>query len=276
VPGTALQITGDFFEAAGSRLISGRFPTATDEGRATVVSESFARVCCNGATPVGLVVLAGDHPFTILGVVKDIYMRAFDELPRPTVFVPIGTPGTPMFGVVNYVVRTETRDGTLAVAAEREVRAATSQVTISDGNTMRARLMKSVNDRSFATLLIVFFALAAVGVSAAGLVGVVGFVVARRTREIAIRIAIGARVGDVRLLVLREAVTAAVFGAAVGFAGATTLSKAVESWLYGITPADPISLATATVLMVVVVLGAAWLPARRATRVSPTVALRAE
>jgi ABC-type antimicrobial peptide transport system permease subunit len=122
----------------------------------------------------------------------------------------------------------------------------------------------------------VFFAVAALGVSAAGLVGIVGFVVARRTREMAIRIAIGAPSRTVIRLVTQESTLAAAAGAAMGLAAAWWLSRTIASLLYGIRPADPIAFALAAALVVFMVTVAAWLPARRAVRLSPTVALRVE
>jgi ABC-type antimicrobial peptide transport system permease subunit len=141
---------------------------------------------------------------------------------------------------------------------------------------MRDRLMRSIRDRSFATLIVAFFGIAAIGVSAAGLVGVVGFVVARRTREIAIRMAVGARRSDVRRLVTREAALASGAGAVVGFVAGGWLSRTMESFLFGIRPADPISMVLAAVALVAIVGGAAWVPARRAMRLSPVEALRVE
>jgi ABC-type antimicrobial peptide transport system permease subunit len=136
--------------------------------------------------------------------------------------------------------------------------------------------MQSVSDRSFSTLMVMFFAVAAMGVTAAGIVGVVAFVVARRTREVAIRIAIGANAGSVRALVTREALAAAAVGAVIGFGLSLALSTTVRSLLVGIAPTDPIALGSAVAVIVAIVGGAAWIPARRATRLSPTVALRVE
>jgi ABC-type antimicrobial peptide transport system permease subunit len=141
---------------------------------------------------------------------------------------------------------------------------------------MRQRLMESVNDRSFATLIVVFFGIAAIGVSAAGIVGAVGFVVARRTREIAIRLAIGASAGTVRRLVAREAGVAAAIGAAAGLTAARWAWATAGSLLYGIEPTDTLSFVLAASATVAVVVVAAWIPARRASRLSPNIALRAE
>jgi predicted permease len=276
VPGGPRQVSDDFFEATGARLVAGRLPSPADAGRAIAVSQAFAEACCNGRSPVGHTIAAGTGTFAIAGVVKDLYTTAFDEPPGPTVYVPLGTPGTPLFRWVNFVVRASDPSPALAALLEREIRTAAPGVAIQGSDTLRARLMQSVNDRSFATLLVVFFAVAAAGVAAAGILGVVGFVAARRTREIAIRMAIGATARDVRRLVTRDAAAAAGVGAVLGLVGAAWLSKAVTSWLYGIRPADPLSLVLAALVMTAVVVAAAWLPARRATRLAPTIALRAE
>ncbi len=274
VPGAPRQATLGFFDAAGSRVVAGRSWTADDDGRTVVVTESFATQCCESRSPVGLIVLVNERPFEIVGVIKDMYMSAFDQKPGPTVFVPLEGQSAP--GWVNYAIRTSTPDAGLALAVEREIKASSVGVTISGGASMRERLMQSIRDRSFATLIVVFFGLAAIGVSAAGVVGVVGFVVARRTREIAIRLAIGATARDVRRLVTREAGIAAAIGAVMGLVGARWISTTIESLLYGIEPVDPLSFVLAAVIIVTIVVAAAWLPARRASRLSPAIALHAE
>jgi ABC-type antimicrobial peptide transport system permease subunit len=125
-------------------------------------------------------------------------------------------------------------------------------------------------------MMFAFFAVAAIGVSAAGLVGVVGFVVARRTREIAIRMAIGASAAEIRRLVTREATLASSCGAVLGLTLGAWLSRTMESLLFGIGPADPVSLAVTTALIVAIGFTAAWVPARRALKLSPSAALRIE
>jgi ABC-type antimicrobial peptide transport system permease subunit len=209
-----------------------------------------------------------------VGVVADVLDSALDQTPTPAVFVPVDqfTAGS----WVTYVLRTPKPTPALASAVEREVQAVSRQASVPNGSLMRDRLMRSIRDRSFATMIVVLFAAAAVGVSAAGLVGVVGATVARRTREIAIRMAVGAQAGDVRRLVTREVVAATSLGAAVGLMAGGWVSTTMESLLFGVSPADPIALALATVLLMAAVVAAAWVPARRATRLSPTVALRVE
>lgn len=276
VPGLPRPATRGFFEASGSRLVAGRLWTGDEDGLTVVVTESFANGCCDGRFPVGRTITINDRPFEIVGVIKDPFTNALDQPPGPVVFVPIDSGQGVQLGWVNYVIRSNGPRSELALAAEREVKAETSGVIIRGGATMRERLMQSIRDRSFATLIVVFFGIAAIGISAAGVAGVVGFVVARRTREIAIRLAVGATAGNVRRLVTREAAVAAAVGAAAGLASARWLSKTVESLLYGIEPADPWSFVIAAAAIVMVVVSAAWIPARRASRLSPTIALRAE
>jgi putative ABC transport system permease protein len=268
------QVSTGFFEAAGLRLIAGRLPaTPADHARAIVVSSSFAERCCAGRSPLGRVATTAGVSYEIVGVVKDIYSNALDQQPGATAFIPIGDEILP---VVSYVAKVDAPGRDFALAMEKEVRAVNSGANVSGGATMRARLMRSVNDRSFATVLVVFFALAAMAVSSAGLAGVVGFVVARRTQEIAIRMAIGADVWRIRWLVTRQTVLAATLGAAIGFIVSAWLAQLIHAWLYGIAPADPLSFAAAGGLVVSIVIVAVWIPTRRAVRVSPTIALRLE
>jgi predicted permease len=271
--GAIRRASAGFFETAGVRLVAGRFPSAADYDRAAVVTESFARRCCDGAGAVGLVATLTNRTYQIVGVVKDMYTSALDQPPGPMAFLPLDPQIMPF---VNYIIHAERPDSALALAIEREARAVSPTANVASGATMRARLMRSVNDRTFATLLVVLFAAAALSVSAAGLAGVVGVIVARRTREIAIRIAIGASSWRVHHLVAGEITLAAATGALLGLTAAAWLSRLLENVLYGIAPADPISFGLAAAVAVAIVLTAGWLPARRAMRLTPTIALRSE
>lgn len=268
-----------FFQTAGTRLHEGRLLQPADEGQAAVVSASFARACCEGRSAIGRQVTwterSVDRSARIVGVVNDVFDTALDRTPTPSAFVPISDRDLSA-SWTTYVVRSAGADPALATAIEREIHAVNPRVAVADGGIMRDRLMRSIQDRSFATLMVTFFGAAAIGVSAAGLVGVVGFVVARRTREIAIRMAIGAGRADVRRLVTREAARASAAGAGIGLLLGAWLSRTMESFLYGIAPADPWSLVLAAGLLVLVVALAAWVPARRAIRLSPSEALRIE
>lgn len=271
----AVPVTSAFFDTMRSRLITGRLPAPDDHARTAVVSATLAAMCCPDASPVGRVLLSGSRPLEIVGVIGDIYDNALDQHPMPRAFVPIETSAAGL-STTTYVLRVERVGPDLGALIAREISAVNRDASVADGSTLRDRLLRSVGDRSFTTLVLTFFAVAAVSISAAGLVGVVSFAVARRTREIAIRRAIGASASHVRVLVAREAATAAGLGAIIGFAVGTWLSRTLQSFLYGIHPGDALSLVSAAAVMLAVVVIAAWIPARRALRLSPTIALRTE
>ena len=265
-------VTFSYFDATGSLLIAGRSFTDRDNPlTACIVNEAFARTHNGGASPIGRIVTVGVRPVEIVGVVRDTYDLALDERPTPTMFVPLQNPSAGFR--ITYVISVTT-ERPAAEAIERSVAAVNPEAIVLDGSTVRERLMRSVRDRSFATVILALFALAALGVSIAGLMGIVMYTVARRTREIAIRVAIGAGSPAIRYLVMREAVAAAAFGVTLGLTASIWLSRALESLLYGIRPADPLSMTIAAIAVIAVVGLAAWLPARRAVRLSPTAALR--
>jgi predicted permease len=270
-----------FFQAVGGRLLEGRLLVDGDEGRAALVSESFARACCADRPALGRHLEwkgfnSVSYSMHVVGVVKDVLAGALDQAPVASVFTQFDDRTAPQGGWVTYVVRADRPTAALANAVEREIQAIAPHARVSTGGVLRERLLRSIQDRTFATLIVGLFTLAGVGVSAAGLVGVVGFVVGRRTREIAIRTAIGARRSDVMTLVTREAALASATGGLAGLVAGAWLSKSLASLLFGVEPADPASIAFAAVLLVLIVVGAAWVPTRRALRLSPAEALRVE
>jgi predicted permease len=283
VRGLIKSVGTGFFQTTGTSLLEGRLLTPADENRSAVVSDSMAKICCADGTAIGRRVSwtelsterSVERSVEIVGVVKDVFDVALDRLPTPAAFIPFGDRDQSAVWTT-YVVRVNRATPSLAAAVERDIHAVNPRVTIADGGLMRDRLMRSIQDRSFATLIVTFFGLAAIGVSAAGLVGVVGFVVARRTRELAIRMAIGAGTADVLWLVTREAATASAVGAVLGLITGGWVSRTMESFLYGVSPADPGAMALAAVALVAIVAVAAWVPARRAVRLSPSLALRVE
>jgi ABC-type antimicrobial peptide transport system permease subunit len=147
---------------------------------------------------------------------------------------------------------------------------------VEDVTTIGDRLASSVRDRTFATLVLALFFIAGGAVTIAGLVGIVSFVVARRTREMAIRLAIGADRFHIRRLVVREAVSAAIVGGAVGMLAGRWLSKFLEGFVFGIAAGNWTTVLSAGALMLVLMISAALVSARRAMRLQPTEALRVE
>ena len=263
-----------FLETVNARVLAGKLPLPAERTTSAIVSESLARDCCGSpAAAIGRAITdLRRRPFVVRAVIKDLFTTALDQPPGPVAYFP----REQISGWPSYVLRAREPGPALLLSIEREIRAVAPLARVNAGATMQARLMQSIRDRSFATLIIVFFSIAAITISAAGIVGVVSFVVARRTREMAIRIAIGARPSQVRRLVAREAFGAAALGATVGLAGGAWLSRVLESLLYGLEPADPGSLAVALTIAIVLAAAAAWLPARRAMRLAPISALREE
>ena len=266
------RVTPAYFDAVGSRLVAGRTLNSSDRNRAgVVINERTAREFWPDEPAVGRIVRwGGDVP--VVGVVADALDHGLDEPAPLALFTLLESPSSRM----NYVVRTSSPADAVRGPATRAIVEANRDAIITDISTLGTRLSTSVADRSFATLVLAFFATAGVAVCAAGLVGIVSFVVARRTPEIAIRTAIGAEPRHVRRLVMRQALTAAVTGAASGLAAGWWLSSWLDSFVFGIEPGDWPTLAFGAVVMLVIVTVASWLPARRALRLSPTIALRTE
>jgi putative ABC transport system permease protein len=267
-----------FFQVAQARLREGRLLVPGDDDRRAVVGESFARSWSTDRSMVGQHVewTSRDvsHTVEVVGVVTDILDGALDQTPMPSVYVQMNDASVGYW--VTYVLRADRPTPMLIAAIDREIKAVNTKANVAEGGLMQDRLMRSIRDRTFTTLVVTLFALAAIGVSAAGLIGVVAFTVARRTREIAIRIAIGAGRADVRRLVTREVFLSSTVGALAGLIVGAWLSRTMETLLFGIQPADPLAMALAALALVAIVMASAWLPARRALKLSSVQALRAE
>jgi putative ABC transport system permease protein len=274
------QVTPGFFTTAGTSMLAGRSLTPADRGwNALVVNEALASRLWPGRTPadvVGEIVAVGDGRTVgeIVGVVQNMHDRALDAPPPGVLFKPFETAAS-RFLPVHFVVRLG--DGSdVETAARRAIAAVNPAAVVLSSGSLGERLAGTVSDRSFVTLILTLFAIAGVGVTASGLVGIVAFIGARRTREIAIRMALGARSRHVRVVVVREAVLAAAGGAVAGLVMGRWAGRLMEHHLYGISPGDIASLVMAGLAMLGVVGLAAWIPANRALKVSPADALRVE
>jgi ABC-type antimicrobial peptide transport system permease subunit len=274
------SVSPEYFDAIGNTLIAGRLLTARDApGTAVVINESLAKRLSPDRSAVGLLT-SGDHAAVIVGVVRDAFDVALDRTPEPTVFEPLQNPWAGCTGacnnLVHYVLRLSARAEDVGPMAQREVGRVNRDAILMASSSMQDRLAGSVKERAFATLILSFFALASIMVCSAGLVGIVTFIAARRTRDIAIRVIIGARPPHVLSLVLREALGAATLGVVLGVLAGGWLSRSLASLLYGVQPADPFTLTIAGVGMLIVVAAASAMPAIRALRRSPADALRVE
>jgi ABC-type antimicrobial peptide transport system permease subunit len=178
------------------------------------------------------------------------------------------------FGMI--AVRTPGDPASLTAAVQRAVLEVDPSVPVSDAETLRERLRQSVADRRFQLTLFGGFALLALGLAGVGLYGVLAFMVGERTREIGIRMALGAARGSVQTLVLRQGLFLTAAGVGLGLLLSLPAGRLVRSSLFGVTPADPVTYLLIPAVLLLVALVSAWLPARRATRVDPVIALRNE
>jgi len=265
-------VAGDYFSAMGLQFVVGG-PPEPGNADSAVITESAARELFAGRAPVGAVFSRG-RDFRVVGVVLDVRTRSLSVAPRPGVYVQAGGWGGAQ-PQTTYVLRVA--GNAVPVASwERIVRDVDPLAVVLDAGSIRERLDHSVRDRTFATLVIGLFALASLLVAALGLVAVVAYTVVKRTREIAIRLVLGATVDSVTNLVVRDALTAATCGVASGVIASVWLSRVLESFLYGISAADPTTLVLTAAILLGAVLATAMLPGIRAGRIAPASALRSE
>ena len=275
------SVTPDYFRAMGVPLRRGRLFTPEDRADSIpvmVVSESTARMLFAGRDPIGERVRIGGHatgPWrTIVGIAGDVRHVDVALAPTPQMYLP----QTQMTdGLVSLVVLTRSSDPTsLTESIRREVRALDPGVPVFDVASMEERVARSAAPRRFVMRLLAAFAVSALALAALGLYGVVAHGVGQRTREIGIRMALGATPRDVARLVLSGGAAMVGLGLAAGLAGALAAARFLRGILYEVSPSDPASLAAAVLVLAVVALAAHWLPARRAARVDPIAALRSE
>jgi predicted permease len=275
----------DFFSTTGIPILEGREITDRDSGngqRVGVINETMARRFFPHADPLGQRVFVhtsgGESPFVIVGVVQDAKQRDAKEKPFPRFYVPYFNPiGGDWTNGAAIVVRAAGNPSSFASAIRAAVKqAAPGLPTVATMETIDQRLSDSlVTDRMIADLSAAFGMLAVVLVCI-GLYGVMAYATSRRTNEIGIRIALGAQRSGILWLILRESLLLVAIGAAVGVPLVFAAGKWISSLLFGLQPADPPALIFAIVLMFLVGVLASYIPARRATRIDPMVALRQE
>ncbi len=269
---------GDYFQALGIPVLRGRLLGPEDRSgtqRVVVVNETLARRFFPGRDPVGRLVwvAGGTREATIVGVVGDVRHRGLTERPRPELYVPSAQYP---HGGMTVVVRTAGDPAALAGALEEQVYAIDADQPINDMVTLPQLLSRSVAPRRFQLVLVGGFAALALLLAAVGVYGVIAYAVGRRTREIGIRIALGARSTEIRRAVLAPALVLAAAGTIVGTAGAWVGTRLLQSELYEVSPHDPATYAIAALAMLLVAWAACEIPARRAVRTDPVITLRSE
>ena len=269
-----------FFSAAGLPLVAGRPFTAADAAGAppvALVNRSFARRWLAGRNPLGRRLRrfeggAAEGPWrTIVGVVGDVRGEALDRAPRPELYVPLAQEPSQ---VVTVVARAAGPTAPVLRAFQRVASGLRPGQVVARPATMEEVLDRALSPRRFAAGVVGTFAGVALLLAAAGIYGVVGIAVSQRRREIAVRLALGARPGAVVAMVLGWSGLLTAAGAAVGLAGSLGSGRALAGLLYGVRAGDPVTLAGSALLLALVALGATLVPAVRAARVEPAAVLR--
>jgi putative ABC transport system permease protein len=280
-----------YFRALGVPLIAGRAFEGPDPERAVrevIVSRSVADRYWRGEAAIGKrlrMAPVGDL-YAVVGVAADVRGTALDQPPDEIIYVPLvvalgaSRPGVPDTRwtprEVAFVVRTDRDVATIATRVEAAVRAIDPSVPTYGARAMTEIVAQASARTSFTLVLLGIASTLALVLGAVGIYGVISYVVSLRTREIAIRMALGARPNDVRRMVSRQAASVAAVGIVVGLLGALALMRLLRALLFGVSPTDPVALAGAAVLLIAVSAAASWLPARRAASLDPAQALRAE
>ncbi len=276
------------FAALGMRLLRGRDFEPTDDARApgvVIVNRTLAQHTFHDEDPIGRSIMIDDQPggarrLMIVGLVDDVRHEALDAPPLPDVHVPIAQVNANIspFLANNqfWALRAGGNPAVLARAVRAAVQSIDPEVAASDIRPLDDYLADAVGTFRLSLRLIEVFAATSLLLAAMGLYGLVAYSVEQRTREIGIRMALGARAADVERQIVGEGIRLAGAGLLAGLAGALLLGRLVRGLLFGIPPHDPATFVLVALLLGGVTLAASWLPSRRAGRVNPAIALRAE
>ncbi len=276
------RVSPGYIRALRVPLLAGRWFTEQDAAgakRVTVINETMARRYWPAADPVGQsldlswALGPGYAPVEIVGVVSDV---KYDDMAAPfgnDVYVPYLQDGYPCYYLT---VRTAGDPLSLVAAVRQAVTAVQRELPVSDVMTMAQRIANSTSRTRFIAVLLVLFAVLALVLAVTGLYGLIAYSVAQRTREIGIRMALGARSVEVLCLTLRQGMGLVAIGVTIGMAAALALTRLMRSLLYEVSAADPLTFAAVALLLALAAFLACYIPARRAARIDPMVALRHE
>jgi predicted permease len=272
-------VSDDLFRAMGVPLKRGRVfgpQDDTDAPRVVLLSESLVRAFWPDGDPIGARIRLGPNPndpwMTVVGVVGDVRMGVADDS-RPTAYV---SARQDHWGGMTIVMRTTTDPTSLLPAVRREVRAIDPTIPVAEAHSMKQVQSMGLADRRLPMQLMAAFALLALVLAAVGVYGVMAYSVAARTREIGVRVALGAQPRSVFAMVVRQGMGAAAAGLSLGVLGAAALGRVLTTLLYGVKPTDVFTFVGVAGVLLAVVLVACLVPARRAVRVDPLEALRSE
>jgi putative ABC transport system permease protein len=270
------RVNRQYFGALRIPFLRGRNFTEQEvrqSAKVVIISDLLARQVFPNEEPIGkrLILAMGNQAFEIIGIVGDIRHRALESQPAAAMYLP--TYETPW---MNLVIRTKGDPASLSAAVRKEVQGIDPDQPVADVKTMEQWLDTAVAAPRYRTALLGLFALVALVLASTGIYGVMSYSVTQRTHEIGVRMALGARQLDVLKLVVRQGMTLVVVGVGVGLVGAIALTRVMSTLLFGVTAKDPVTFVAVAALLTVVAFVACYLPARRATKVDPLVALRYE
>jgi predicted permease len=288
-----IDVSPSYFEVFRIPVVRGRAFNDRDNGagpRAAIVNETFARKFFPKGDALGSRITIGkgvgpefeEPPREIVGVVGDIRQGSLDQPPDPVMYVPLAQVNDGVIalnnriGAAQWLVRTKLQPFSLSTDIQRELREASGGLPVAHVRSMQQVVGESTARNDFYTTLLTIFAAVALLLAAVGVYGLMAYSVQQRTAEIGVRMALGASSRQVRSMVVLQSMKLALIGVVIGVVSSLALSRVIKSMLYGVKPWDPISIITVALLLTAVTLLAAYIPARRASRVDPMVALRYE
>ena len=275
------EVSADFFRALGTPLLRGRFFSIGDRPeapRVAIINDAMARRSWSGHDPVGrrfkFVLRDSDGPwYTVVGVVGNMRRQGQEREALPQIFVSLAQ--NPPSRNVGLFIRTSSDDPlTMAGALRAAVSRVEKNAPIYGVAPLEQQLGSYLTQRRFQTSLLTGFSVVALLMAAVGIYGLIQYSIATRTQEIGLRMAIGAKPGDIFRMIVREGLILSLTGVAIGLVGASWLGRAGSSLLFGVTASDPLTFTTVSLLLTAVALAACYFPARRAMKVDPIVALR--
>ncbi len=279
-PAAQLRFIGNgYFSTLNIPVRTGRDFNERDNASSlpvALVNESFVRRYFNGENPIGKKLKmgwGGESPKEIVGVVGDVRHRSLSDESRPEMYVPQAQFGN---AGITLLVRSTVAPESLVLGVKREVRALDPNLPLTDIKSLADYREDALAFPRFVTFVLTGFALLALVLTAIGLYGVVSYGVAQRTREIGIRLALGATANNILNGFLTQGLKLAVIGVAAGVIGAVFLTRVLSSLLYDVTPTDPVTLSLVALFLLAISVAACWIPARRAAKADPMEALRHE
>jgi len=283
-PGSAMladytTVSDGFFETLGAPILRGRSFTRQDaEASAksvTVVNETLAHMIAPHGDSLGKVLLLGGgdqkRQLTVIGVKADTHQMGLDTATRPELFLPSRS-----LDRIALIARTEGDPMRLANAAQQQVWSIDKNQPVAEIMPMERKIGEGLEQRRFNMFLFGAFAALALLLASVGIYGVLAYAVTQRTRELGIRIALGAGARNIAGLVLRQGLGLSLAGVAIGAAAAYGLTRWMESLIFGVSATDPVTFSAVAFVLVIIALAASYIPARRAMKVDPMLSLRVE